>query len=154
MEYTIEYDEAAEDLEELDTRLNALYSTRAGDQPMDREFGIDTSEVIGMPPEAAKNTLAVEIVEKTNKYIPEVEGVGLFLSFECSYSVEHECVAHVGYGHLSFGYGQHFVSRFAHQQHVTAAIVAIVVQAAQEVHELGFGTYLPAENLQPCVPRV
>lgn len=73
MEYTIEYDEAAEDLEELDTRLNALYSTRAGDQPMDREFGIDTSEVIGMPPETAKNTLAVEIVEKTNKYIPEVE---------------------------------------------------------------------------------
>lgn len=73
MDYTIEYDTAVKNLESIDIRLKALYSTMAGTQPLDREFGLELSEVIGMPPEVARNTLAVEIVDKTARYVPEVE---------------------------------------------------------------------------------
>ena len=52
--------------------LNYLYSTRAGSQPMDRDFGINYNGVVGMPIEVAKNILALEIISKTEKYEPRV----------------------------------------------------------------------------------
>ena len=77
MKYTLEYDQIESNLERYRERLSALLSTTAGTQPMDREFGIDTSGAIGMSPPAAKNTLAVEIIDKIQRYIPEVEVDGI-----------------------------------------------------------------------------
>lgn len=53
-------------------RLNCLYSTVEGTCPMNREFGI-TIEAVDKPPQVAKNIYALDVVEKTEKYIPDVE---------------------------------------------------------------------------------
>lgn len=45
--------------------------TPAGSVPLDRDFGIDQS-FLGYPIDAAKNLLAVEIIEKIEKYEPRV----------------------------------------------------------------------------------
>lgn len=52
--------------------LNCLYSTVEGTCPMDREFGI-TIEAVDKPQQVAKNIYALDVVEKTEKYIPSVE---------------------------------------------------------------------------------
>ena len=58
--------------EELLMCLQHLYSTKTGERPLDREFGLDI-DIIGMPMEVAKNEYAVEVVEKTERYEPRVE---------------------------------------------------------------------------------
>ena len=68
----IEYDFASEELEDIKKNVENLYATRAGSQPLDREFGIDYDGVVGMPLEVAKNQLALEITEKTERYEPRV----------------------------------------------------------------------------------
>lgn len=67
--YNIDYSDIDEDIIRC---LNTLYSTRAGSQPMRRDFGIDYDGVVGYPLEVAKNKLALEIIEKTEKYEPRV----------------------------------------------------------------------------------
>lgn len=67
--YNIDYSDLNEDIVRS---LNTLYSTRAGSQPMARDFGIDYDGVVGVPLEVAKNKLALEIVEKTELYEPRV----------------------------------------------------------------------------------
>ena len=67
--YNIDYSDLNEDIVRS---LNTLYSTRAGSQPMARDFGIDYDGVVGLPLEVAKNKLALEIVEKTELYEPRV----------------------------------------------------------------------------------
>ena len=47
--------------------LTALYSVRVGEQPLDRDFGLDWS-CLDQPIPIAKNLLALEIIEKTRKY--------------------------------------------------------------------------------------
>lgn len=47
--------------------LTTLYSIREGEQPLDREFGLN-HEFIDQPVPIAKNMLALEIIEKTQKY--------------------------------------------------------------------------------------
>ena len=47
--------------------LTTLYSVRAGEQPLDREFGIDNS-FLDKPLPVAKNMFALEVIEKTKKY--------------------------------------------------------------------------------------
>lgn len=69
---TIEYDFTSEELEDIDRCVKNLYSTRAGSQPLDREFGIDNDSVVGLPLEIAKNQLALEIMDKTERYEPRV----------------------------------------------------------------------------------
>ena len=54
--------------------LNVLYSTPLGTVALDREFGLDWS-VLDLPLEMAKGRLTIEIIEKTRKYEPRVEGV-------------------------------------------------------------------------------
>lgn len=49
-----------------------LYATRAGSQPLDREFGLSW-DMLDKPFPVAKNELAVEIIQKTKKYEPRVE---------------------------------------------------------------------------------
>lgn len=52
--------------------LKTLYSVRAGEQPLDREFGLDQS-FLDQPPEIAKNLLTIEILEKTKRYEPRAK---------------------------------------------------------------------------------
>lgn len=58
--------------EEIVRNLRHLYSTRTGERPLDREFGLDI-DLVGLPMEVAENEYAVEIVEKTERYEPRVE---------------------------------------------------------------------------------
>lgn len=51
--------------------LATLYSVRAGEQPLDRDFGIDDS-FLDMPMPTAKNMFALEVIAKTKKYEPRV----------------------------------------------------------------------------------
>ena len=70
--FIVEYDFTADNLADIKRCVENLYSTRAGTQPLDREFGIDYEGVIGFPLNTAKNLLALEITEKTEKYEPRV----------------------------------------------------------------------------------
>ena len=61
----------ADEREAILNGLNLLYSTRAGELSMDRDFGIDWSAV-DMPAEASKAMLSAEVIGKTEKYEPRV----------------------------------------------------------------------------------
>ena len=52
-------------------QLAVLYGTRAGEQALDRSFGLDWS-FLDHPAEVAKAMLSAEIITKTNTYIPTV----------------------------------------------------------------------------------
>lgn len=58
-----------EDSEAADIKrcLLTLYSVREGEQPLDRDFGLN-QEFIDQPVPIAKNMLALEIIEKTHRY--------------------------------------------------------------------------------------
>ena len=64
--------ENAENEKELQRTLATLFSTRAGSQPADREFGISW-ECLDEVPEAAENLFYLEAVRKVEKYEPRVE---------------------------------------------------------------------------------
>lgn len=69
---TVAYDFISEELEDIKKCVENLYATRAGSQPQDREFGIDYDGIVGMPIEVAKNQMALEITDKTERYEPRV----------------------------------------------------------------------------------
>jgi len=52
-------------------QLSVLYGTRAGEQALDRNFGIEWN-FLSQPIEVAKAMLSAEIITKTNKYVPAV----------------------------------------------------------------------------------
>ena len=58
---------AETDARDIRRCLTTLYSVRAGEQPLDRDFGLDWS-CLDQPVPIAKNLLALEIIEKTRKY--------------------------------------------------------------------------------------
>jgi phage baseplate assembly protein W len=66
------FDYSSNEIEDIKRCLVTLYSTKAGQQPLDREFGL-TSEFIGMPLEVSKNLFALEVIEKTERYEPRVQ---------------------------------------------------------------------------------
>ncbi len=66
--------------EDIRSCLSALYSVREGTQPMDRSFGLST-EFVGKPLPVAKNELAVEIIQKTQRYEPRVNVIRVL--FDC-----------------------------------------------------------------------
>ena len=49
--------------------IRNLALTPTGTVPLDREFGLDAS-FMGMPIETAKNLLAIELIEKIDRYEP------------------------------------------------------------------------------------
>lgn len=49
--------------------IQNLALTPAGTVPLDREFGVDIS-FLGMPIKTAKNILAIELINKIDKYEP------------------------------------------------------------------------------------
>lgn len=55
--------------EEICRNLQVLYGTVAGEQALDREFGIDPS-ITDFPSESAEALLAAEYVRKTQRYEP------------------------------------------------------------------------------------
>lgn len=72
MAVSIIYGFESEDMEDIKRCVDNLYSTRAGACPLDRDFGIDYDKTVGLPVEVAKNQLALEYVEKTERYEPRV----------------------------------------------------------------------------------
>ena len=69
----IVFGEDVSDAEKLQVvnRLGKLFSTPKGTMPMNREYGIDFSETIDMPPPLAKNTFVVAAAEAMEEYEPE-----------------------------------------------------------------------------------
>ena len=63
-----------EDAEDICECLKVMYSARAGEQGLDRDFGISL-DAVDKPTSVAKALLAAEIVRKTKKYEPRVEVV-------------------------------------------------------------------------------
>lgn len=68
----VEYGFVSEELEDIKRCIKNLYLTRAGSQPLDREFGIDYDCAVGVPLDVAKNQLTLEYIEKTARYEPRV----------------------------------------------------------------------------------
>lgn len=54
---------------EIFRNLQVLYNTRAGEQGLDRDFGVDWDPV-DFPTEGAKALMAAEYVRKTERYEP------------------------------------------------------------------------------------
>lgn len=65
-----EIDESeAEDIRKC---LTTLYTVREGEQPLDRDFGLK-QEFLDQPVPIAKNILALEVIEKTQRYEKRVK---------------------------------------------------------------------------------
>lgn len=73
-----------EEFQDVVLCLETLLSTRAGSQPLDREFGIDYEGIVGYPEPTARNMLSVEIIDKVNRYEPraEVDNVSFSLGMD------------------------------------------------------------------------
>lgn len=68
----INFDYSGKKIEDIKRCLVTLYSTKAGQQPLDREFGL-SSDFVGTPIEVCKNLFALEVIEKTERYEPRVQ---------------------------------------------------------------------------------
>lgn len=76
MEPFIELDSAGfseEEYRDIKLCLETLLSVRAGEQPLDRDFGINYDGITGYPVPVAENTLSVEIIDKVRRYEPRVQ---------------------------------------------------------------------------------
>ena len=62
-----------DELNEINECVSNLLSTIAGEQGLDRNFGIETREIMDVPTEEAENLITLEIIEKIDKYEPRVE---------------------------------------------------------------------------------
>lgn len=61
---------------EVFRNLQVLYGTVAGEQALDREYGID-AELQDVPQEEARALLAAEYIRKTQRYEPRAEVVSV-----------------------------------------------------------------------------
>ena len=61
-----------DEAEDIRRCLETLYTVRTGEQPLDREFGIDNS-FLDQPINIAKNLFTLEVIEKTKRYEKRVE---------------------------------------------------------------------------------
>jgi len=68
----ISFDYQSSELAQTSRSLKTLYSTPEGTVPMDRGFGL-SQEYVGYPIDAAKNLVALDIIEKTEKYEPDLK---------------------------------------------------------------------------------
>ena len=60
------------ELERYRRGLETLYATVEGTCPGDRKFGL-SNEYVDEPPEVAKSTFSLEVYNKTEIYVPQVE---------------------------------------------------------------------------------
>ena len=68
---TMQFDYESSEIEDIKRCLNMLYSTKAGEQPLDRDFGLKT-DFLSEPILVAQNNFSLEVVRKTAKYEPRV----------------------------------------------------------------------------------
>lgn len=61
-----------QEAEDIRRGLTTLYSVREGEQPLDRDFGLK-QEFLDQPVPIAKNLLALEVIEKTQRYEKRVK---------------------------------------------------------------------------------
>lgn len=61
---------------EIYRNLQVLYATVAGEQALDREYGLD-ADIQDLPQEQARALLAAEYVKKTQMYEPRAEVVSV-----------------------------------------------------------------------------
>ena len=73
MEAEIEFLGVSEEYEDIRQCLETLMAVRAGSQPLDRELGIDYDMTVGYPVNVAMNMLALDIIEKVERYEPRVK---------------------------------------------------------------------------------
>lgn len=76
MDFINEFDSesfSGEELNDINGCISNLLSTIAGEQGLDRNFGIETREIMDVPTEEAENLIILEIIEKIDKYEPRVE---------------------------------------------------------------------------------
>lgn len=66
---TVAFDYSSPEVEDIRRCMETLYQTPEGTCPLDREFGINI-DFVGKPLEVAKNELAVELQDKTDRYEP------------------------------------------------------------------------------------
>lgn len=72
----------------LTRRFNTLISSIEGTFPMNRAVGI-SQEMLDAPVSSAITLLSVEIYQKAEKYIPEID----LEDIECSYNLETDTVS-------------------------------------------------------------
>ena len=68
--------------------LNTLFAIRAGEQPLDRELGLDDTDIIGLPAQQAVNMYMLEANEKVKKYEPRVQVDSVEIEADGSGSLE------------------------------------------------------------------
>ena len=66
----------AEEIEGYNTQLQSLVATIEGTLPGNRGFGI-SPDILDNAPKETLNMLALDLQEKAEKYIPEIEIVGV-----------------------------------------------------------------------------
>jgi hypothetical protein len=66
---TVTFDYTDGEVADIKRCLETLYQTPEGTCPLDREFGLN-NDFVGMPLDVAKNLMAVEITDKTERYEP------------------------------------------------------------------------------------
>lgn len=68
---SMNFDYESAEIEDIKRCLKMLYSTREGEQPLDRNFGLNT-DFVGDPIPVAENKFTLEVARKTAKYEPRV----------------------------------------------------------------------------------
>ena len=71
--------------------LRNLLMTPAGTAPLDREFGIDQS-FLGQPINVAQNLVAVEIIDKVDRYEPRVSVLEVELAADAAGQIRAKVV--------------------------------------------------------------
>ncbi len=62
-----------DEYEDVTQCLEMLLNIRSGEQPLERELGIDLTDILDAPTEVAKNLLTLEITQKVTEYEPRVK---------------------------------------------------------------------------------
>ncbi len=84
-------DASQDELDEISAGIQSLILTPAGTCPMAHDYGIDCS-FLSMPIPAARNTLAVEIINKVAKYEPRVSVCSVsFESLDADEAMSGKC---------------------------------------------------------------
>lgn len=73
MEFAIVFDKEEE---KLRRELSMLLSTRAGSVPVIRDYGISW-QCLDAPPDVAESLFYQELLQKTEKYLPNIKIVGI-----------------------------------------------------------------------------
>lgn len=64
---SLAFDYESEQIEDIKRCLMTLYSTKEGEQPLDREFGLNMS-FLGLPIQLAESQFTLECIRKTSIY--------------------------------------------------------------------------------------